>query len=61
MELKLARPGIEIDLTLSFNRTFMELKLWSKRENVAVNATFNRTFMELKLETSAAFQQAGVF
>ena len=34
---------------LSFNRTFMELKLGNKESGMYRSLCFNRTFMELKL------------
>ena len=37
--------------TVSFNRTFMELKLDKKLKCCTEKASFNRTFMELKLDT----------
>ena len=48
MELKLGTKFIETLLKMSFNRTFMELKLCSIISSRASFGSFNRTFMELK-------------
>ena len=48
MELKLANTESENEDPVSFNRTFMELKLQPWPFRCKVQRCFNRTFMELK-------------
>ena len=49
MELKHKGGDPDEFKTMSFNRTFMELKLDSMRRFRELFGCFNRTFMELKL------------
>ena len=60
MELKQAWFDMWTKLSISFNRTFMELKLFLN-DNIGISASFNRTFMELKLGTAMVMPFSDLF
>ena len=60
MELKLEMNLVMLIMSLSSNRTFMELKLTLLKWQISSQARSNRTFMELKYLSMGNYPQPDV-
>ena len=59
MELKSTKLLVSTQKLISFNRTFMELKLVNNLLIFMSSERFNRTFMELKLNLKQLYNSLG--